>query len=163
MGGIMKMAFLAPAALISSGLLGLAIAPVAAAADLSGYVSGMVELVQTLPLSGDRVAKRMRYRLSIVTDDATSPFNLASQDCMATNIFSKDGKSLGGHGYCDGITATGDIWWIATRTDPDGTLHWTNIPGTGKLEGITGSGTSRLLAAFEDGKVIIRFEGTRSN
>jgi len=78
-------------------------------------------------------------------------------------VFLKNGKSLGGHGYCDGITATGDIWWITTRTDPDGTVHWTNTAGTGKLAGITASGTSRLLATFDDARVIIRFEGTRSN
>lgn len=162
-GGIMRKAFSAPTALVSFGLLSLAMAPAGAAADLSGYVSGTVKVVQTLPLSGDRVAKRMRYKLSIVTDDPTSPFNLASQDCMATNVFSKEGKSLGGHGYCDGITSTGDIWWIATRTDADGTVYWTNLGGTGKLEGVTASGTSHLLAAFDDGKVIIRFQGTRSN
>jgi hypothetical protein len=151
-----------PTALTASLLLTLALAPAAGAADLSGYVSGTSKVTQTLPLSGDRVARRMRFKLAIVTDDSKNPFNLASQDCMATDIFTKDGKPLGGHGYCDGITASGDIWWISIRTDADGSVHWTNLEGTGKLAGISASGTSRTLATFEDGKVIIRFEGTRS-
>jgi hypothetical protein len=61
-----------------------------------------------MPLSGDRVARRVRFRIAVVTDDAANPFNLASQDCMATYVFSKDGAPLGGHGYCDGISAAGE-------------------------------------------------------
>jgi hypothetical protein len=144
--------------LMSLGLL----APAAGAADLSGYVSGNAKVVETLPLSGDRVAKRVRFNLAIVTDEKTNPFNLASQDCMATYVYAKDGKVLDGHGYCDGITAGGDIWWISLHVQPDGKVAWTNVGGTGALAGVTASGTSRTLAQFDDGKVIIRFEGTRS-
>ena len=136
--------------------------PAAQAADLSGHVAGTSKKTQSLPLSGDRVANRMRFKLTVLTDDPANPFNLASQDCMTTYVFAKDGKPLGGHGYCDGVTATGDIWWIALRVDADGKVHWSNIGGTGALEGIQASGTTTLLAEFDDGKIIARFEGTRS-
>jgi hypothetical protein len=147
---------------MSAFLLSSVVVPSAAAADLSGYVSGTSKVVESLPLSGERVAKRVSFNLAIVTDDRENPFNLASQDCMATYVFAKDGKVIDGYGYCDGITTGGDIWWITLRMDTDGVAHWTNLGGTGALEGIKASGTSRTVAQFEDGKVIIRFEGTRS-
>jgi hypothetical protein len=148
--------------LASAALLAVALSPSAWAADLSGHVTGTSKVTKSMPLSGERVANRMRFKVTVVTDDPANPFNLASQDCMATYVFAKDGKPLGGHGYCDGITAAGDIWWISVRMDAEGTIHWTNIGGTGALDGVTASGTTRMLAEFEDGKFIGRFEGTRS-
>ena len=134
----------------------------AQAADLSGHVTGTSKMTRSLPLSGDRVANRMRFKITVVTDDPSNPFNLASQDCMATYVFTKDGAPEGGHGYCDGITASGDIWWISVRMDADGTVHWTHLGGTGALDGYQAGGTTRILAEFEDGKIIGRFEGTMS-
>lgn len=150
------------ASLTGLALLAVMLPPMALSADLSGHVTGTSKMIQSMPLSGDRVANRMHFEVAVVTDDPANPFNLASQDCMATYVFAADGKPLGGHGYCDGITAAGDIWWISVRMDTDGTLHWSNLGGTGALDGITASGTTRMLAEFADGKFIGRFEGTRS-
>jgi len=130
------------------------------AADLSGHVTGTSKMIQSMPLSGDRVANRMRFKITVVTDDAQNPFNLASQDCMATYVFTKDGAPQGGHGYCDGITASGDIWWISVRLDADGIVHWTHLGGTGALDGYEAGGTTTTLADFSDGKFIGRFQGT---
>jgi len=132
----------------------------AQAADLSGIVSGTQKETASMPLSGDRVAKRMRFKLTVVTDDAENPFNLASQECMATYVFSKDGAPLGGHGYCDGINAAGDIWWIRVELGSDGMVTWTHLGGTGELGNYDAGGTTTTLAQFEDGKMIARFEGT---
>ena len=81
-------------------------------------------------------------------------------DYRMSVTFSKDGAALGGNGYCDGITATGDIWWIRIELGADGMVRWTHLGGTGQLDGITASGTTKNLAEFSDGKVIARFEGT---
>jgi hypothetical protein len=148
-------------AAISAAALTLALSATgASAADLSGHVAGTQKETASIPLSGDRVAKRMRFKVNVMTDDAANPFNLASQECMATYVFSKDGAPLGGNGYCDGITATGDIWWIRIELGADGMVRWTHLGGTGQLDGITASGTTKNLAEFSDGKVIARFEGT---
>ena len=150
-----------PAAVASAAALLFALsASAAGAADLSGHVAGTQKMTREMPLSGDRVARRMRFKVNVLTDDASSPFNLASQDCMATYVFAKDGAPLGGHGYCDGISATGDIWWIHVELGTDGMVRWTHLGGTGALDGFEAGGTTRILAEFEDGKVIGRFEGT---
>ena len=130
------------------------------AADLSGHVTGTSKMIQSMPLSGDRVANRMRFKITVVTDDPQNPFNLASQDCMATYVFAKDGAPQGGHGYCDGIAASGDIWWISVRLDADGVVHWKHLGGTGALDGYEAGGTTKTLAEFDDGKFIGRFNGT---
>ena len=148
-------------ALGAAAALSMAVAAAGAnAADLSGHVTGTSKKVQSLPLSGDRVANRMRFKITVVTDDPQNPFNLASQDCMATYVFTKEGAPQGGHGYCDGITAAGDIWWISVRMDTDGVVHWTHLGGTGPLDGYEAGGTTKILAEFGDGKLIGRFEGT---
>lgn len=148
------------AALAAAALVFTLPAANAQAADLSGHFAGTQKETGSLPLSGDRVAKRMRFKVSIITDDKTNPFNLASQDCMATYVFSKDGAPLGGHGYCDGISASGDIWWIQVELGADGLVRWTHLGGTGQLDGISASGQTTTLAQFSDGKVIGRFEGS---
>lgn len=151
------------AAALSAAALTFALSPSgAAAADLSGHVAGTQKMTRAMPLSGDRVARRMRFKVSILTDDASNPFNLASQDCMATYVFAEDGAPLGGHGYCDGITESGDIWWIHVELGSDGMVRWKHLGGTGALAGYEASGTTKILAEFEDGKVIGRFEGTMS-
>lgn len=148
-------------ALAMAGAMLIAVAPSGAhAADLSGHVAGTQKMTREMPLSGDRVARRMRFKVTVLTDDPSNPFNLASQDCMATYVFAKDGAPLGGHGYCDGITAGGDIWWIRVELGTDGSIKWTHLGGTGALDGYQAVGTTKMLAEFEDGKIIARFEGT---
>ena len=157
----MNNSLLSGLAALSAGAALMMFTP-AEADDLSGHVAGTQKMTRAMPLSGDRVARRMRFKLTVITDDPASPFNLASQDCMATYVFAGDGAPLGGHGYCDGISAAGDIWWISVELGPDGMVRWTNIDGTGALGDFEASGTTKILAEFDDGKMIGRFEGTMS-
>ena len=46
--------------------------------------------------------------------------------------------------------------------DAEVVAHWVGLGGTGVLQGVETSGTTRMLAEFKDGKVIGRFERTRS-
>ena len=129
---------------------------------VAGYVNGTQEVLYKTSLANGNEARRLKFSLTVVTDDPKNPINLGSQDCFATYVFTKEGQPLSGKGFCDGITAGGDLWWIALELQPDGTTRWTNLGGIGKLAKLTGSGTTRTLAQFDDGKTIARFEGTYS-
>ena len=136
----------------------------ASAQDLpnSGFVAGTSEELSSMELADGRIARRMFFSVSVVADDAENPFGNASQDCFATYVFETDGSPVGGRGVCDGINADGDIWWISLELRPDGLIHWEHIGGTGRLANVRSSGTTTTLAEFEDGKIVGRFEGTRS-
>ena len=144
----------------------LAVIPVAGAAQntkAAGYVNGTQKVVASVPLADGTVAKRIEFKMTVVTDDPANPIHLASQDCFATYVFSKDDKPIAGRGSCDGITADGHLWWIDIELGADGKVRWTNKGGVGKFSKLTGSGTTTVLADFPDGKTINRFEGTYSD
>ncbi|MBT8400364.1 MAG: hypothetical protein KJO98_07810 [Rhodothermia bacterium] len=97
--------------------------------------------------------------MSVTSDDAESPFHLASQDCFATYIF-EDGVPVEGHGACDGISVEGDMWWLSLQVGDDGLIHWRMTGGTGRFTNLQTSGTTQLVAEWDDGKFVGRFEGT---
>jgi len=142
----------------------LLLTPVASAETkrVAGYVGGTQKELSATPLADGTVAKRLMFSVTVVGDDATNPFHLASQDCFATYVFSKEGKAIGGKGSCDGITVGGDVWWLSIEMRPDGVVNWVNRGGTGKFANMEASGVTHMLAQFSDGKVIGRFEGTYS-
>ncbi len=129
---------------------------------VAGYVNGTQEVLQAIPLANGNVVRRLRFSVTVVTDDPSNPIHLASQDCFATYVFTANDEPVGGRGSCDGISARGDVWWIALELLPDGTVTWENLGGVGQLAGLRGSGTTTNLAEFDDGKSIARFEGTYS-
>lgn len=133
---------------------------VAETKSATGLLAGTQEVLASIPLADGTVAKRVMFSISVMADDPTSPFHLASQDCFATYIFSANGEPLGGRGSCDGISADGYVWWIAIELRADGAVNWVNRGGTGRFAEIEASGTTSTLAEFSDGKVIARFEGT---
>jgi hypothetical protein len=128
----------------------------------AGYVAGTAEVLSSTDLGDGRVARRMFFSVTVIPDDPDNPFGNASQDCFATYIFEEDGSPVGGRGACDAITVTGDVWWISLELQPDGSVHWEHVGGTGTLAGLSSSGTTTGLAEFQDGKVLARYEGTRS-
>jgi hypothetical protein len=130
---------------------------------VAGYVSGTQEVLQSITLADGNVAKRIMFKVSVVTEDPSNPLHLASQDCLVTYIFSQDEEPLGGKGSCDGISIDGHLWWLSVELHPDGVVHWTNNGGVGKFANFTASGTTIVQAEFPDGKFIGRFEGTYSN
>jgi len=134
-----------------------------AESKVAGYVNGTKELLSTIELADGNIAKRVKFQVTVITDDTANPIHLASQDCFATYVFTRDDKPVGGRGSCDGISADGHIWWIDTELRPDGKVYWANRGGMGKFEDLTGSGTTTELAEFPDGKTINRFEGSYSN
>lgn len=134
-----------------------------AESKVAGYVNGTQEVLSSFELADGNIARRISFKLTVVTDDPDSPIHLASQDCFATYVFSKDDKPVGGRGSCDGISVDGHIWWLEIELRPDGSVHWVNRGGLGKFQNLTGSGTTSVLAQFPDGKSINRFEGSYSN
>ncbi len=148
--------------LLPAALLALILSPGPAAAqqmDNSGYVSGTQDVLSAIPLADGRVAQRLLFQLTVISDNPENPFHLATQDCFASYIFS-DERPVGGKAFCDGINADGDMWWLAIDVSEDGVVHWRHIGGTGKLAGIESNGATLLVAQFDDGKLIGRFEGT---
>lgn len=131
--------------------------------QVAGYVSGTQTELSSIALADGNVAKRMIFNLTVVTDDPTNPLHLASQDCFATYVYSKEGEPVGGKGGCDGVSADGHIWWLAVEMRPDGIVSWTNRGGMGKFENFAATGTTSVEAEFPDGKFIGRFEGTYSD
>lgn len=102
-----------------------------------------------------------RYRLSgvILADDVANPFHLSTQDCNGTTALGGSGKPSIVGGYCDAIDAQGDVWWISWSGSGQES-RWTILGGTGKYEGMTGSGTAKWLTQKPDGRGIVRWDGT---
>lgn len=135
---------------------------VVAAEPVAGYVNGTQEVIHATTLADGNVARRIRISVTVVTDDTDNPLHLASQDCFVTYIFTPQDEPVTGRGFCDGISAAGDLWWISLELLPDGTIKWENLGGVGRFEKLVASGTTSILAEFDDGKAIARFEGNYS-
>ncbi len=125
----------------------------------SGYVAGTQDVLSSIVLADGRTANRLLFQLTVTSDDTQSPFHLATQDCFATYIFDED-VPVKGHGACDGISVEGDMWWLSVQIGDDGLVHWRMTGGTGRFADLQTSGTTQLVAEWEDGKFISRFEGT---
>ena len=98
------------------------------------------------PLSEEANLLRTQSRAILMADDPTLPFHLSNQDCAGTYLLDANGQVDTGRGYCDIIDAD------------DGT--WEVMGGTGKYEGMTGTGTSKVLSQATDGRFAVRWEGT---
>jgi hypothetical protein len=93
---------------------------------------------------------------SIVDNSQDPPVN---ETCSGTRITAADGESWSENGYCFNFDPDGDAVWLWYKnTDAGGEYHF--IAGTGKFEGITGGGTSRVGFEWEDGKFFVLWEET---
>lgn len=111
------------------------------------------------PLTDEANLLRTQSRSVLVTDDPELPFHLSTQDCAGTYLLDANGQVDSGYGYCDVVDGDNDIWWLSwTTKGDDGT--WTVMGGTGKYEGMTGEGTSKVLSQSADGRFALRWEGT---
>jgi hypothetical protein len=147
-----------------TALLIAALTPSGATAQTSvetgGIVSGSQKILSEIELPDGRVIRRIYLSASVTADDNTHPWHLGSQDCLATYMFAADGSLIGGRGSCDLVSPDGDMWWLtleASGTDP---IRWQGLEGTGKFAGVEHSGMTVLLAEWEDGKFISRWDGT---
>jgi hypothetical protein len=89
----------------------------------------------------------------------SSTGELSSQWCQITGA-DKEGKTLGGAGFCTVIEENGDILWVWLRVTGDSTNDWGVIGGTGEYVGATGGGTTKLVKTMPDGTLMYESKGT---
>lgn len=88
-----------------------------------------------------------------------SPFALTNLNCRGTIHANAEGVSYSITGHCDAVDAEGDTWtaWYAG----DGSNgSWGFMGGSGKFDGLEGSGTYDTEAQWPDGKWTSTWEGT---
>lgn len=145
------------------GLLGLSPAVStcqAAEASFSGHsVWAPTQATSTTKLPDGRTIQRLYLQGFAIVDQGNGPFRSVSQDCMFTVITSADASSASSGGYCDGVDADGDVFWVWAQADQTGG-NWHYIGGTGKFTGIQGGGPYRTTAQFADGKALATWSGT---
>ena len=75
-------------------------------------------------------------------------------------MFNEKSILIGGHGVCDAIDADGDTWWLSFAAGGENISAWKVGGGTGKYEGMTGAGTTRIADwDVKTGKTHQTFEG----
>jgi hypothetical protein len=122
--------------------LALAAAPaLAAEMEIAGEIAFTVVSHDETKLADGSVVSRDHLKGTIKDDDSASVLNGASHDCMGSILYAPGGEAIvEGHGSCDAIDKDGDVWWLTWTTETSGESTWTMIGGTGKYEGLTGSG-----------------------
>jgi len=146
--------------LVAAVALGaLAVSATAGATKLTGKGTGTY-----VPLSAERMqladgtmVERSHSQSLLMSDAHNLPFDGSPHDCYGTMVIAPDG-TMAGSGYCDAIDADGDAWflsWISTGQ----TGTWQVAGGTGKYAGMTGNGTTTMLAMLPDGRHTIQWTG----
>lgn len=130
----------------------------AAEVSASGTVTYIATPMGQSPLGDGRILSRVHLKGMVVASDPSVSLHLASQDCVGTTLLDAGGVQTYGAGTCDGVDADGNTWWIWWRNTPQ-ERTWSFIGGTGKFEGVSGGGTTKVLGATEDGRLTISWEG----
>ena len=110
--------------------------PPATARGFSAFDTTETE-VETV--DGGRQLMHVKSSGQFYTEDPASPLNETTYRCFGSHLIGTDGNSIQGHGYCAGVAAEGDAWWIEWQ----GVLNagtWEFTGGTGTFEGIRGGG-----------------------
>lgn len=94
----------------------------------------------------------------VEASDPKSPLHLTARDCSGTLILDAKGNFVDGAGHCVNLDKAGDEYWNTWTSSPEGNI-WRVYHGTGKFEGMSGGGTSKVIAYFPD-RYIISYEGT---
>lgn len=131
-----------------------------AAAEETG-ISGMVEYaapeVEKTELGGTTV---LDFRMpGTIAGDVDEMSEQVQHVCFGTMSQTEGGGIGHGAGYCVQTDADGDVWWITWKGVP-GDTAWNMAGGTGKYEGVSGSGTTTLVTQNDDGSSVVRYEGT---
>ena len=130
-----------------------------------GEIAGSGNVVYTLtPLSSDALPGGSLINQAILkgivlADDPNHPLHLTAQDCSGGSIADDQGKMMEGAGSCTMVDRDGDVWWLWYHNRGDD-RQWGAIAGTGKYDGVTGSGVTAELAATADGRLAISWQGT---
>ena len=147
----------------AGAILAAALSP-AGAADYKGSGTATMTTVDSdaVTFAGGAVKQRIRLKGVILADDPASPIHLSAQDCGGSIVVGTDGAAVNGGGYCEATDKDGDVWWLSWA-DYDGNGNtWTILGGTGKYEGMTGSGTVAVLMQSADGRLVNRWQGSWS-
>jgi hypothetical protein len=110
-------------------------------------------------LADGRTLHHVRQQGFLLPDDEDHPEQLASIDCSGIQVWESDGKRWNGSGTCITIDRDGDTafsWWEGTEKS----TNWGYLRGTGKFEGVKGSGVARTVEKLANGKWIEEWEGT---
>ena len=129
------------------------------AATGSGSVTYIETRSNASKLGDGKTIVRTHSKGVILSDDSGVSFHLGTQDCQGTVIISVDGSNVTTMGFCDAVDKGGDVWSLWYLGDPVGST-WGVIGGTGKYKGMTGSGTTKSQVNTEDGRLVIRWEGS---
>lgn len=109
-------------------------------------------------LDDGRTILHVHDKAIVEASDPKSPLHLTSRDCSGTLILDAKGNFVDGAGHCVNFDKSGDGYWNTWTTSPEGNI-WRVYHGTGKFEGMSGGGTSKVIANFPD-RYIISYEGT---
>jgi hypothetical protein len=157
---------------ICASLILLLGAPTALVAQQSGTATGRFGTrnisTQTTELPDGRSIDVNHYHQVTFADDPDHPLNNQTADCVGQFLMSADGNPVAASGSCYGKDVDGDgasFWW---RMDTAGTADCPTLCGSfgyfagfGKFAGITGTGTWRVTAPFEEGNLGV-WEGSYS-
>lgn len=121
----------------------------AAEMTISGKVPLTVIYHDETKLPDGSIVSRDHVRGTIEASDSAAMFDGNAQDCFGAIVFAPGGEEIvQGHGYCDSVDKDGDVWWLAWTTDTSGESRWMITGGTGKYEGIAGTG--KTVFSMED-------------
>jgi hypothetical protein len=88
-----------------------------------------------------KAVSRQHMSGTIAASDESSVINESEQECYGS--FKRVDDKVIGHGFCDTTDADKDVWWLTFEAATDRS-EWTVVGGTGKYEGMTGSGETLL-------------------
>lgn len=145
-------------------LVGVALVapPALSASETSaeGTVTYLPVTESSTKLADGRTVVRFHNRGVVLASDPGSALHGSAQDCSGTLLIGQDGKPASGSGYCDGVDAAGDVWWLWWTDTSGGASKWGFLGGTGKFQGIEGGGTTQTIVMTDDGRQTIRWQGT---
>ncbi len=132
---------------------------VAAETQLTGMVVYQVTPLSSVKLANGDTLQQSHLKGVILADEPAVLLDQNRQDCTGSSVTGPDGAEIEGSGSCVASDADGDTWslWYHNRGDE---RTWAVISGTGKYEGMTGEGSTKVVSATPDGRIVITFGGT---
>jgi hypothetical protein len=131
----------------------------AAELKVSGTVVHVIVSNESQKLDDGRTILHVRDKGIVEANDPKSPLHLTWRDCSGTLIMDTKGNFVDGGGHCENFDKSGDGYWNTWNLVPEGGNKWSVYHGTGKFEGMSGGGTSKVIANFPD-RYAISYEGT---
>ena len=123
-----------------------------------GYVTYTPVSSETIELADGSMLMRNTNTGMIVGQSQKNPFDQSAQTCSGSYLVAADGSTRAA-GYCEGMDAAGDVWWIWWSGTAEGG-NWGILGGTGKFKGLEGGGTYSPQPPYPDGKFINNWEGS---